>query len=63
MGAWGYAPWDSDSAADWYGDLFVEFPIAAKVEEALNADPEEDADYIRAASALLIMLGRTYIWP
>lgn len=63
MGAWGYAPWDSDSAADWYGDLFDEIPLAAKVEETLNADPEEYADEIRAASALLIMLGRTYMWP
>ncbi len=63
MGAWGYAPWDSDSAADWYGDLFDEVPLAAKVEEALKADPEECAEEIRAASALLIMLGRTYMWP
>ena len=63
MGAWGFAPWDSDAAADWYGDLFDELPLAARVEAALNADPEEDADEIRAASALLIMLGRTYMWP
>ena len=63
MSAWGHAPWDSDSAADWYGDLFDEIPLAAKVEEALSADPEEYADEIRAASALLIMLGRTYMWP
>ena len=63
MGAWGVAPWDSDSAADWYGDLFDEIPLAAKVEETLNADPEEYAEEIRAAAALLIMLGRTYIWP
>ncbi len=63
MGAWGYAPWDSDSAADWYGDLFDQIPLAAKVEATLNADPEEYADEIRAASALLILLGRTYMWP
>jgi hypothetical protein len=63
MGAWGVAPWDSDSAADWYGDLFDEIPLAAKVEETLNADPEEYAEEIRAAAALLIMLGRTYMWP
>ena len=63
MGAWGVAPWDSDSAADWYGDLFDEILLAAKVEETLNADPEEYAEEIRAAAALLIMLGRTYMWP
>ena len=63
MGAWGYAPWESDSSADWYGDLFDEIPLAAKVEATLNADPEEYADEIRAASALLILLGRTYMWP
>ena len=63
MGAWGFAPWDNDSAADWYGDLFDEIPLAAKVEETLNADPEEYAAEIRAASAFLIMLGRTYMWP
>ena len=63
MGAWGVAPWDSDSAADWYGDLFDEIPLAVKVEETLNADPEEYAEEIRAAAALLIMLGRTYMWP
>ena len=63
MGAWGYAPWNNDSAADWYGNLFDETAVAAKVEEALNADPEECAAEIRAASAVLIMLGRTFIWP
>jgi hypothetical protein len=63
MGAWGVAPWDNDSAADWFGDLFDEIPLAARVEEILNADPEEYAEEIRAAAALLIMLGRTYMWP
>lgn len=63
MGAWGYAPWDDDSAADWFGDLFEEIPLAKKVEETLNLDPEEYAVEIRAAASLLIMLGRTYVWP
>jgi len=63
MGAWGVAPWDNDSAADWFGDLFDEIPLAARVEGILNADPEEYAEEIRAAAALLIMLGRTYMWP
>jgi hypothetical protein len=58
-----HPPWNNDSAADWYADLFDETAVAAKVEEALNADPEEHANEIRAASAVLIMLGRTFIWP
>ncbi|REJ87879.1 MAG: DUF4259 domain-containing protein [Planctomycetota bacterium] len=63
MGAWGYAPWDDDSAADWFGELFDEIPLASKVEEALSLDPEECAAEIRAAASLLVMLGRTYVWP
>lgn len=63
MSAWGHAPWDGDAAADWYGDLFEKFPLGTEVEAALMLDPEESADEIRAAAALLIMLGRTYIWP
>ena len=63
MGAWGFAPWDDDSAADWFGDLFDEIPLAAKVEQTLSLDPEEYAAEIRAAASLLVMLGRSYIWP
>lgn len=63
MGSWGYAPWGNDAAADWFGGLFKDYPLAARVEEALKMDPEEDAECIRAAAALLIMLGRTYVWP
>lgn len=29
----------------------------------MNLDPEEYAAEIRAAASLLVMLGRTYIWP
>lgn len=63
MGAWGLAPWDDDSGADWFGDLFEELPIADRVEQTLNLDPEEYAAEIRAAASMLILLGRTYIWP
>ena len=63
MGAWGMAPWDDDSAADWFGNLFDEIPLAAKVEQTLNLAPEEYAAEIRAAASMLIMLGRTYVWP
>jgi hypothetical protein len=60
---WGKAAWDNDSAADWYGHLFRSTGLAKHVEEALNRDPVEDADVIRAAAFLLVQLGRVYIWP
>jgi hypothetical protein len=63
MGAWGFAPWDNDSAADWYGDLFDATGLAKHVEDALGGDPAEDPDVIRAAAYLLVSLGRVYIWP
>jgi len=63
MGAWGMSPWDNDAAADWFGDLLEELPLAQRVESTLKLDAAEHHEEIRAAAALLIMLGRTYIWP
>jgi hypothetical protein len=63
MGDWGFKPWDNDGAADWYGELFEKTQLAMYVEEALNQDPEESPDVIRAAAFLLVQLGRVYIWP
>jgi hypothetical protein len=63
MGAWGKSPWDNDGAADWYGDLFEATGLAARVEEALEADPDDAHEDIRAAAYILIALGRVYIWP
>lgn len=63
MGAWDLSPWDNDKAADWFGGLFEELPLAAKVEATLNLDASLHHEEIRAAAALLIMLGRTYVWP
>lgn len=63
MGSWGYAPWDSDAAADWFGGTFDATGLAKRVEEALASDPEEDGERVRAAAAVLILLGRTYVWP
>lgn len=63
MGAWGTAAWDNDSAADWYGELFDTTGLARHVEEALNCEPEEDPDVIRAAANVLVSMGRVYIWP
>ena len=63
MGSWGPAPWENDSAADWYADLFSACDIAKRVEETLSLDPEEYDEEIRAAASLLSALGRLYIWP
>jgi hypothetical protein len=63
MSAWGTAAWDNDTAADWFGDLFDATQLVRHVDDALALDPESDPDVIRAASHLLIQLGRGYIWP
>jgi hypothetical protein len=63
MGCWGVKPYESDSAADWFGDLWDEFPIPSKVEETLKLDLEDNLEEIRAAAHLLVQLGQVYIWP
>lgn len=64
MGTWGSAAWDSDDAADWFGDLFEKTKLAQRVEKALKRkDVEEWAGEIRAAAYVLVALGRVYIWP
>ncbi len=64
MGGWDSAPWDNDSGADWFGDMFDETKLADYVRDTLqNRDVEEDYDEIRAAAAVVLMLGRTYVWP
>jgi hypothetical protein len=63
MGVWGYKPWESDLASDWYADLFQKTKIAKYVRETLNLDVREHFEEIRAAAALLIALGYKYVWP
>ena len=63
MGAWDLKPWDNDGAADWYADLFDETGFRAKVREALEMDIDDGHEEIRAAAAMLVFLGRTYVWP
>jgi hypothetical protein len=63
MGAWGKEPWDNDGAADWYGELFDATGLAKRVEKALQGDPDDSHEEIRAAAYVLISLGRNYIWP
>jgi hypothetical protein len=63
MGCWGVRPYESDSAADWFGDLWDEFPVPSKVEETLKLELEDSHEEIRAAAHVLVQLGQTYIWP
>lgn len=63
MGIWGIKAYESDSAADWFGDLWDECPVPARVEATLKLDLEDSHEEIRAAAHVLIQLGDTYIWP
>jgi hypothetical protein len=59
----GIKPYENDSAADWFSDLWDEFAIPSKVEETLKLDLEDNHEEIRAAAYILLQLGNTYIWP
>ena len=61
MGAWGKDPWDNDSAADWFADVFDGIDIDSKIEQALS--DSDNYDEVRAAAYLLDVLGSAYIWP
>lgn len=63
MGAWDSKPWDNDSGADWFGNLFDQTQLRTKVRAVLEAGLGEGRDDVRAAAALLLFLGRTYVWP
>lgn len=63
MGSWGLSPWDNDVAADWFAETLSQSKIAELVEKTLNLSVEENADEIRAAASILVLLGRTYVWP
>jgi hypothetical protein len=53
-------PWDNDSAADWFGDLWRDTPIVDRVLEVLRDDAGEATV---AALWLCSELCRVYIWP
>lgn len=64
MGTWGLRPFDNDTAADWFGDLWDEVPLPKRVEKTLQQEVEEfNHDEIRAAAYVLIQLGHVYVWP
>lgn len=63
MGAWGNLPWDNDSGADWFGDMFEDTKLADRVEATLRLDPAESHEEIRAAASVVLLFGHTYVWP
>jgi hypothetical protein len=63
MGCWSVEAWANDAAADWFADLWERCPIPLKVEEALQLDPKDNHEEIRAAAYVLLQLGHTYVWP
>lgn len=60
MGAWGTDPWDNDTAADWFGDLWDAVPIVGPVHAGLTS---EESDEVVAALWLTVQLCRVYVWP
>ena len=63
MGTWGNEPWDNDTAADWFGDLFNATGLSDKIAEGLVADVDDRPEVVRAAAHLIFLLGHTYVWP
>jgi hypothetical protein len=60
---WDKTPWGNDAAADWFGTAVGKTSLPQYVEEALKLDPGENLEVVRAAAAVLILLGRPYTWP
>jgi hypothetical protein len=60
VGAWGEQPWENDSAADWFGDLWDGTPIVERVHAGLRSE-----DSFEAVAALWTCshLCRVYVWP
>jgi len=63
MGTWGIESWESDLAADWFAKMFEETKLDDFIEKTLCLDSLDYYEEIRAASAILIGLGRKGIWP
>ena len=62
MGTWGYKPWDSDDAADFFRAVFEAIDIDAHIDGALRYD--DTFGQIRGAAYLLRVLGHSpYVWP
>ena len=63
MGCWGPRPYENDDAADWFRDLWADFPVPEKIDQTLDLDVATSHAHIRAAIHVLLQLGDTYQWP
>lgn len=63
MGMWDIEPWDNDTAADWFGELFDKTTLRNAWLTGIQADPSYDPETVRAAAWLFTELGRVYVWP
>ena len=63
MSAWGSEPWESDAAADWFGHLMEQTDLPLHIDAALNLEPSEWPEEIRAAAFVLGVFGRNFIYP
>ncbi len=62
MGIWGYYPWETDLAADWFDEAVAQTGLADLVGATVRKAPSS-WEKIRAAGYVLIHLGRVGIWP
>ena len=57
------APWHDEHAQHWLSSFSSWPKMARLIQTTLNQDPRKYPHQIRAAAALIIMLGRENIWP
>lgn len=62
MGTWGAAPWDNDDAADFFNRELRDTGLIADVVATLE-DDDAGAEAHRGAAAVMVVLGRNYVWP
>jgi hypothetical protein len=63
VSTWGSEPWESDAAADWFGHLMQQTDLPLHIDAALNLEPSEYPEEIRAAAFVLGVFGRNFIYP
>ena len=64
MGDWGFNPYETDDAADWYGVTFKDFNFKRVEEAIINFDHANEHCYepVRCAAFILQKIGIPYIW-